>query len=251
MGNKITDDYNVESVEHEEEELVDMPEYGSADWNAFVMSRFHDEELIDGNPLCYGLRRVANELLGDIVSSRPTQVFPSVNDNGVGRATVVYEIVFNWGRTGEFRTFGDVAEVWHGNTEDLFAAHAAATACTKAEGRVLRKALMVKCLAAEELPKNKDVAGIVRNSISFSGTTGEVAASDLMSSSQLNFLNGKAMQLNVNLLAYLSSKGFICRSEEDVKKIKKLDASNLIKGMNEFQSSPIPENLKGYDSSWR
>ena len=53
-----------------------------------------------------------------------------------------------------------VADVSHGNTDDLFCAHPVATASTRAEGRALRKALKLRCLAAEELAK-KDIVSIV------------------------------------------------------------------------------------------
>src|SRR5690606_27810229 len=106
---------------------------------------FEPKELIDGNPNCAALRRVSELVLGDIVSSGPSQVFPATDPNGPGRATVVFEVIFDWGNTGNFRTFKEVADCWHGNTDDLFCAHPVATASTRAEGRVLRKALKVKC----------------------------------------------------------------------------------------------------------
>jgi hypothetical protein len=37
----------------------DRPVYGSKEWNEFVMSKFERHELIDKNPICAGLRRVA------------------------------------------------------------------------------------------------------------------------------------------------------------------------------------------------
>ena len=122
----------------------DHPTYGSKEWNEFVMSQFENNELIDGNPICAGLRRVAEELLGDIISSGPSEVYPSTDPNGPGRATVVYQVVFNWMNSGEVRTYSEVADVWHGNTDDLFCAHPVATASTRAEGRALRKALKVR-----------------------------------------------------------------------------------------------------------
>ena len=63
-----------------------MPAYGSEDWNDYVMTKFNKSELFDGNPTCAGLRRVAEELLGTIVVSRPAQVWPATDSNGPGRA---------------------------------------------------------------------------------------------------------------------------------------------------------------------
>ena len=69
------------------------PDYCSPEWNDYVMSHFQDNELIDGNPLTAGLRRVSELLIGVIVDSKPTQIFP-VQGDGVGRATVAYEVTF-------------------------------------------------------------------------------------------------------------------------------------------------------------
>jgi hypothetical protein len=257
MG-KISDDFNVvsevEVLVEEQESQSDTPAYGSDEWNNYVMSLFHADEMIDGNPLCHGLRRVANLLLGSIVSSKPTSVFPSTDPNGVGRATVVYEITFDWGGVGDFRTYGDVAEVWHGNTEDLYAAHAVACASTKAEARTLRKALMVKCVAAEELANNKDVAGIVRRSIGISTapTTGEIAPADVMSDNQFNFIDSKCRQLQINPIAYANDSGFTCSNVKEFRKIKKMQASTMIQKLNDYQTNGnIPEGINGYSASWK
>lgn len=232
-------------------DVMGAPAYGSDEWNDYVMNLFHEDEIIDGNPLCHGLRRVANLLLGDIISSGPTQVFPALDPDGPGRATVMYEIEFDWMNSGISRRFGDVAEVWHGNTDDLFAAHPAATACTKAEGRCLRKALMVKCVAFEELAKNKDVAGIVKSLVKAGKvTSGEVVATDSISDPQANFIDGKCRQLGINVVKYLNSHGTEYKFYKD---IDKRSASDMIKKLNSFQTndSSIPVDLLGYDPNWK
>jgi hypothetical protein len=96
------------------------PSMFSDEWNDFVMAHFHRNELIDGNPICAGLRRVAEFLLGDIVESGPEQVFPAMDGSAPDRATVVFKVVFNWMNSGEQRVYKEVADVWHGNTDDLF-----------------------------------------------------------------------------------------------------------------------------------
>ena len=49
----------------------DTPSMFSEEWNEYVMAHFKRNELIDGNPICAGLRRVAELLLGDIIESGP------------------------------------------------------------------------------------------------------------------------------------------------------------------------------------
>lgn len=129
------------------------------EWNDYVLSNFNDNEMFDGRPLCAGLRRVAELLLGRIVVSRPTQIFPPTSGDEIGRATVVWEVVFEDGSI-----FSDVADAWEGNTDDTFCVFNTATAATRAEGRALRKALRIKTVAAEEMT-TKDTAKVAKVSV--------------------------------------------------------------------------------------
>ena len=180
-----------------------MPAYRSEDWNDYVMTKFNKSELFDGNPTCAGLRRVAEELLGTIVVSRPAQVWPATDSNGPGRATVVFEIVIDWMDSGQLRTYSEVADVWHGNCDDLFCAHPVATASTRAEGRALRKALKIKAIAAEELAK-KDIVSIVRQTVAAEPTDGEWKEDSMISSAQVNFIDSKCKALNINVMSFIN-----------------------------------------------
>tara|TARA_Y100001973_G_C5134776_1_gene299720 strand:- start:242 stop:1009 length:768 start_codon:yes stop_codon:yes gene_type:complete len=255
MGNEL-DLFDVESIKDEikeeenmKEEEMTMPAYGSEEWNDYVMSKFKDNEQFDGNPTCAGLRRVVDEVLGTVVSSRPTQVFPASDPNGPGRATVVFEVVIDWMDSGQYRTFADVADVWHGNTDDLFCAHPVATASTRAEGRALRKALKIKCLAAEELAK-KDIASIVRQTVQQKPTDGEWKEEDNISSAQMNFIGAKCEQLDINVMNFIN-----CGSESygAIGEVSKKTASKMLGLLNEYQTKTkeTPEDIKGYDSNWR
>jgi len=238
-----------EDIETEKNEDT-MPAYGSEEWNDYVMSRFHKGELFDGNPVCAGLRRVAEELLGTIVVSRPSQVFPATDNDGPGRATVVFEVVIDWMDSGQLRTYSDVADVWHGNTDDLFCAHPVATASTRAEGRALRKALKVKCLAAEELAK-KDVASIVRQSIQErQSTDGDWQEEDKISSAQINFIDAKCKQLDIDVLKFIN----IGESKyEEISEINKKTASKMLGVLNEYQTGTkqVSSEISGYNNQWR
>jgi len=231
-------------------EEPNYPAYGSKEWNEFVMSKFEPNELIEGNPICAGLRRVAEDLLGDIISSGPSEVYPSNDPNGPGRATVVYQVIFNWMNSGEVRTYSEVADVWHGNTDDLFCAHPAATASTRAEGRALRKALKVRCLAAEELAK-KDVASIVRESVQSEGSTdGEWDDEEGISSAQVSFVDNKCRQLDVNVIEFINSGE---NTYSAIEEVSKKTASAMLGRLNQYQTkqTEIPDDIMGYDKNWR
>lgn len=256
MGNEL-DLFDVESIKDEikeEENMTEeqdmMPAYGSDDWNDYVMSKFKDNEQFDGNPTCAGLRRVVDEVLGTIVSSKPIQIFPATDPNGPGRATVVFEVVIDWMDSGQYRTFADVADVWHGNTDDLFCAHPVATASTRAEGRALRKALKVKCLAAEELTRKKDIESIVRQTIPQQPEDGEWKEDDKISPAQINFIDVKCKQLDVSVVDFINCGS---QSYDSISDVSKKNASKMLGLLNEYQTKTkeMPENIKGYDSDWR
>lgn len=225
--------------------MEDAPSITSPDWNDYVLGLFDDNELFDGRPTCAGLRRVSELVLGQIVSSKPTQIFPPSSGDEVGRSTVVWEVVF-----GDGSVFSDVADSWEGNTDDMFCVFNTATAATRAEGRALRKALRLRTVAAEEMTK-KDTASIVK-SISQTKrveSEGEYDDSYRMSDAQANFIDLKCSQLNLNVAEFFSEV-----FDLNVKrKIDKRQASDAIKKLNDFQGDKglIPNSITAYVAEWR
>jgi len=72
----------------------EVPDMLSPEWNDYVLTLFSDKELIDGNPLTAGLRRVAELLVGEIISSKPVSVERIETGDPIGKTTVVYEVQF-------------------------------------------------------------------------------------------------------------------------------------------------------------
>jgi hypothetical protein len=224
------------------------PSMFSDEWNDFVMAHFHRNELIDGNPICAGLRRVAEFLLGDIVESGPEQVFPAMDGSAPDRATVVFKVVFNWMNSGEQRVYKEVADVWHGNTDDLFCAHPVATASTRAEGRALRKALKLRCLAAEELAK-KDIVSIVKEAVKKSPTSGEYEVDQSISTQQVQFIDTKCKQLDIDIMSFINIGS---GDYANIGQVTRDSAKKMIKFLNGYQNGePIQDSIKGYKANWR
>jgi hypothetical protein len=226
----------------------DRPSIFSDEWSEYVMAHFKPNELIDGNPICAGLRRVAELLLGDIIESGPEQVFPATDNNGPGRATVVFSVTFNWMNSSSTKTFKEVADVWHGNTDDLFCAHPVATASTRAEGRALRKALKLRCLAAEELAK-KDIVEIVQQAVKQAPTSGEYESDKRISSQQIHFIDNRCNQLDIDVFSFIN----IGEGEySNINDVNKDSAKKMIKVLNSYQNGgEIPDKIKGYKINWR
>ena len=224
-------------------EEPDHPSITSPEWHDYAMSHFNNNELIDGNPICAGLRRVAELLLGEIIETGPSKVFPATDSDGPGRATVVYKVVFNWFNSGMYKTFSETADVWHGNTDDLFCAHPAATASTRAEGRALRKALKLRVLAAEELAK-KDIVEIVQQAVRTE------SGDQRISPQQVQFVDNKCSQLDINAMQFINMGQNTYKSINDVDKDC---AKKMITMLNGYQNetTEISENIKGYVPNWR
>ena len=224
--------------------LDDAPNMLSPEWHDYAMSLFEEDELMNGHPLVTGLRRVSELVLGQIMYSGPTQVFPVTRDDHHGRATVVFTVRFANGSE-----YSEVADAWEGNTDDMFCAYAVAIASTRAEARALRKALKIKGVAAEELTK-KDTAKIVRDiSKQTSSTGGDYDDQGRMSDAQLNFIDIKCKQLNINGKELFKQIFNVDQSRKVSKKV----ASDIIDRLNEYQrdKGTIPEGVIGYNEEWR
>jgi hypothetical protein len=137
-----------------------LPQYGTDEWQKYVLSLLRPDEMFEGSPKMAGLRRVAQLLLGDIVHSGAESV--SVIAQEDGRAvTVNYKVVFAWkldfgvnitdiaNTKFELRTFMGVADCVE-NRDSIYAVHPAAFAETKAMARAFKTALCLSIVTADE-----------------------------------------------------------------------------------------------------
>jgi hypothetical protein len=226
-------------VKQEESNIPDML---SPEWNDYVMTFFTDKELIDGNPLTAGLRRVAEILVGEIISSKPVDVQRTETNDPIGKTTVIYEVQFLI-RNGDreyVKTYADVADVWAGNTDDLFAVHAPATAATKAEGRALRKALKIRAVAAEELCK-KDVSEYL------SQQAGQL--DERIKPEQIKYIDMNCKKLDIDVIKFINSGE---KEYNSVYEVKRETAAKMIDIINKFKrgDNTLSQNLKGYQENW-
>jgi hypothetical protein len=245
----LEEEWTVEENNEKEEKtnetiLVDTnstPRMGSPEWSDYVMSHFTPEELDNGYPKVDGLRRVAQNLLGEIVFSGIQQIFPSSESSTIGRVTVVYAIEFAWSYGVELRhrdlsafdyplkRFSDVSDAWSGNAEYKYAVHTASLAATKAEARVLRKALQLRTIAAEEMNTTK------LSDIPDSDNEG-------ISEKQYAVVQSKCDQLSIDMLKLAVSIGLA----NNPLKWTKGDGAKLISKINKIQTEEekISEDVK-------
>lgn len=218
------------------------PDMLSPEWNDYVMQFFTDKELIDGNPLTAGLRRVAEMLVGEIISSKPIDVQRLETGDPIGKTTVIYEVQFlvKNGDKEYVKTYADVSDVWAGNTDDLFAVHAPATAATKAEGRALRKALKLRVVAAEELCK-KDVSQYL------SQQSGQME--ERIKPEQIKYIDLNCKKLDIDVNKFINSGEKVYNT---VYEVKRETAAKMIDQINKIKrgDQDLKEDLKGYKENW-
>ena len=219
-----------------------VPDMLSPEWNDYVLQLFTDKELIDGNPLTAGLRRVAEMLIGEIISSKPVDVQRIETGDPIGKTTVTYEVQFlvKNGDREYVKTYADVSDVWAGNTDDLFAVHAPATASTKAEGRALRKALKLRVVAAEELCK-KDVSQYLSQQSS--------QLEERIKPEQVKYVDINCKKLDIDVIKFINSGEKVYNS---VYEVKRDTAAKMIEMINKIKrgDQKLNEDLKGYKQDW-
>lgn len=216
----------------EETVVVDML---SPEWNGYLMEQFAPEELQDGNPVVAGLRRLAEKFIGKIVKSSPTGIWPIVGD-GLGRATVSYGVTFKLDDE-TLVEFADVADSWHGNTEESFLPFATAIAATRAEARALRKALKLRTVAAEEL--SKTLMKVSEDKVN----------QDIITDNQKLFIDKICKELDINAVAFMNNGE---RTYRGINEVLKQTASKMIQVLNDLKNNreEISADIQGYKSEW-
>jgi hypothetical protein len=116
-----------------------------------------DDEVDGQNPRVEGLRRVAGELIGEVIEEGCDLVAPPCEENRF-RACVKAWAVFLT-EEGREKRFEALADAHSDNCFESYATYLVAMADTRAKGRVFRNALMLRrVVAAEEVNKTMATA---------------------------------------------------------------------------------------------
>jgi hypothetical protein len=215
----------MESVEAKPESYTDdsRPDVTDPKWTDYVLGQLEDDEVFNGCPRVDGLRRIAVKLLGKLITSIPVDSKVDQFKDG-HRATVSWKIVFQEHETNDILEFGDVADVFlmygdreKSNCDDRFGRFAPAVAATRAEGRALRKALMLrKVVTAEEM----------------ASSNGEDKPEPI-NSTQVRFAKMVAERLHIDLLKLIKAKNSRYNKLEDMTRV---DAARLNKFLSDVQN---------------
>jgi hypothetical protein len=130
----------------------DPPTPSDKGWTQYVLGKFMDDEVDGQNPRVEGLRRVAGELIGEVIEEGCDLVAPPSEENRF-RACVKAWAVFLTDE-GREKRFEALADAHSDNCFESYATYLVAMADTRAKGRVFRNALMLRrVVAAEEVNK--------------------------------------------------------------------------------------------------
>lgn len=207
-------------------------------WNDYVLSLFTEDELIHNNPTVDGLRRVAEDVLGPIISSE-TEVLQIPHKDNDRRATVKVSLSIEYGER-DIRTVDGVASVYWGNTDSPFRNYPVSTAETRAEGRALRRALRLrKILAAEEMGEVVDH--------DYSET--DAREQGMITPQQIKFLGLMSQRLDINIQKFVNK---FYSEVNSITEISHADSLTLQKKLSEYQQddSTISKDIKGYNANW-
>jgi hypothetical protein len=204
-------------------------------WTDYVLRQLEEYEMFNGNPTCSGLRRITPKLLGPIIESVPIPV-QAPNLQNDYHAVIGWRLSIRWGDDpDDIRVFGDIADVYIGNTVEAYTIYASATAATRAEGRSLRKALnLQRVLAAEEV--------------------GAVEMDDRkITKGQIEHINLLCSRHDISVVKLLQYGNQTRKYAKSIQDMPHALGVQMGKFLNEVQVNKrqIPDELLGYDQNWR
>lgn len=227
----MVDEVVEDSVKETKDDVkVKRPSSSDPKWVDFVIDQLTDNELVNGAPTTDGLRRVCEAYYGEIIASNSSPV--DVLCTNTGRCAVNHTLNILKYETGSEIMVSACVDVLHNKLPAPFNEHMLATACTRAEGKALRRAMKIKVHTSEEL-NNEDPE--------------DASSGEPLNDQQISAIKVMSKRNNVDL------EGF-CKSQSDgassIKDLTNLEARLIINKLSSFQRKGVPEEYSGYDSGW-
>tara|TARA_R110002020_G_scaffold46539_7_gene132345 strand:- start:260 stop:964 length:705 start_codon:yes stop_codon:yes gene_type:complete len=202
-----------------------IPNPTDPEWVDYVLDQLSDHELSQGNPTTDGLRRVTEKIFGEILVS-DTEILESPKGaNGRASAKHTLTIAKYNGNTVQVSACIDVLG------EKLpypFKDHLVSTACTRAEGKALRRALKIRVQTAEELSNSEDDT---------------IDTNDDINDQQIAAIKTLCKRLDVNVKKFVKSN---CKKSKTIKDVKNIQGRLMINALSSYQREGVPEEFKGY-----
>jgi len=205
------------------------------DWVDYILDQLADHELAQGNPTTDGLRRVAEKEFGQIVLS-DTDILEIPDKALTGKVTAKHTLVFQrHDGKGTLRVSACV-DVIGTKLPAPFNQHLVATACTRAEGKALRRALKIRVQTAEELMTAEDPE--------------DDNGGDPINDQQLLAINQLCKRNNLNVVLVIKE---VAKSMKKLVDVKNIQGRHILTNLAEYQrnQSTIDDSLVGYNENWK
>jgi hypothetical protein len=233
------DDGAIGTITPEAEDII--PNYGSDEWNDFLLRQFKDDELYDGHPTCDGCRRLVERYIGKLGDRGISEYTPATTDNRWS-ATVVYVVhvaVTNPTHPNYqyHLAITEIADAGPHNTDAPYCNHPAATAATMAESRCYRKLLGLKSITAEE---NTERAQEFER----------WEPDEVIDDTQIKTLDIMCERLDIDVMSFVNSG----RSTYDnIAVVPRGTAAKMLRELNKIQrgTKEKAKSLQKYDPNWR
>lgn len=146
---------NQEEFETETESTetnIPQPKPSDPEWTQFVLGKFLEDEVDGKNPRVEGLRRVAGELVGELIEEGCDLVAAPTEENRFRACAKAWCVFIT--PEGIEKRFEALADAHSENCFEDYATYLVAMADTRAKGRMYRNALCLRrVVSAEEVSK--------------------------------------------------------------------------------------------------
>lgn len=152
-GTKIQDFSNrVSDTKIETDEEHDPPTPRDPEWTQYVLGKFLPDEVDGQNPRVEGLRRVASELVGELIEEGCDLIAVPTEENRFRACAKAWGVFVT--PEGIQKRFEALADAHGDNCFEDYATYLVAMADTRAKGRMYRNALCLRrVVSAEEVSK--------------------------------------------------------------------------------------------------
>jgi len=225
----------VEDECSEEENTPDYPSPTSPEYVNFILDQLADHELWQGSPTTDGLRRVTEDVYGQILVSNSDPI--SSPTDRLGHATVKHSLVIDRYDGKGLIEISACVDVDGKDLPHPFNQHVVATACTRAEGKALRRALKIRVQTAEELVNNQ-------------ADEDDDTANDPLNDQQKLAINQLCKRNNIDAIKIIKS---VASAAKKLSEVKNIDGRFIMNKIAEYQrnQSSIEESLLGYQEDWQ
>lgn len=222
-----------------------IPKPTDPKWVDYVLDHLADHELITGAPTTDGLRRVTEVVFGEIIES-DTEILEIPKTSFSGKASAKHTLRIRkyqhtregqstWQTDDDLITVSACVDVLGEKLPAPFNQHLVSTACTRAEGKALRRALKIRVQTAEELSNSDD--------------NDAKTLKEPINDQQIVAIKTMCKRNDVDLISFVRSYPNSDKVSS-IREVKNLEGRLMINKLSSFQREGTPEDFVGYNDNW-